>query len=41
VLEAMKMEQPVTAHKAGKVGGLTLTAGESVTAGSVICAIGE
>lgn len=39
VLEAMKMEQPITAHKAGKVTGLKLKQGETVTAGAVIATI--
>ncbi|MFI6882423.1 acetyl-CoA carboxylase biotin carboxyl carrier protein subunit, partial [Streptosporangium canum] len=39
VLEAMKMEQPLTAHKSGTVTGLAATAGQSVTAGAPICAI--
>ncbi|NUR72280.1 MAG: ATP-grasp domain-containing protein [Hamadaea sp.] len=39
VLEAMKMEQPLTAHKAGKISGLTATVGEVVQAGAVICTI--
>jgi acetyl-CoA/propionyl-CoA carboxylase biotin carboxyl carrier protein len=39
VLEAMKMEQPLTAHKAGKVSGLSATVGEVVQAGAVICTI--
>jgi len=37
VLEAMKMEQPITAHKAGTVTGLKAEVGEVVTAGAVIC----
>jgi acetyl-CoA/propionyl-CoA/long-chain acyl-CoA carboxylase, biotin carboxylase, biotin carboxyl carrier protein len=37
VLEAMKMEQPLTAHKAGTVKGLSATVGEVVTSGAVIC----
>jgi acetyl-CoA/propionyl-CoA carboxylase biotin carboxyl carrier protein len=37
VLEAMKMEQPLTAHKAGVVTGLTAAVGEVVTAGAAIC----
>ncbi|HZG92753.1 MAG TPA: acetyl/propionyl/methylcrotonyl-CoA carboxylase subunit alpha [Pseudonocardia sp.] len=37
VLEAMKMENPVTAHKAGTVAGLSAAAGSSVTQGTVIC----
>ena len=39
VLEAMKMEQPLTAHKAGTVRGLTASAGETVAAGAVIATI--
>jgi acetyl-CoA/propionyl-CoA carboxylase biotin carboxyl carrier protein len=39
VLEAMKMEQPINAHKAGTVSGLTAEAGAVVTSGSVICEI--
>ena len=35
VLEAMKMEQPINAHKAGKISGLSLKAGDTVTAGAV------
>jgi acetyl-CoA/propionyl-CoA carboxylase biotin carboxyl carrier protein len=41
VLEAMKMEQPLLAHRSGVVTGLTATVGEVVTAGSVICTIGD
>jgi len=37
VLEAMKMENPVTAHKAGTVTGLAVSAGETVTQGTVLC----
>ena len=39
VLEAMKMEQPITAHKAGKVSGLSATPGDTVTAGAVLATI--
>jgi acetyl-CoA/propionyl-CoA carboxylase, biotin carboxylase, biotin carboxyl carrier protein len=39
VLEAMKMEQPLTAHKAGTVTGLTAEVGQTVTAGATICDI--
>jgi acetyl-CoA/propionyl-CoA carboxylase biotin carboxyl carrier protein len=39
VLEAMKMEQPLTAHKSGTVRGLAATAGETVAAGAVIATI--
>jgi acetyl-CoA/propionyl-CoA carboxylase biotin carboxyl carrier protein len=37
VLEAMKMEQPLNAHKAGTVTGLTAEVGATVAAGAVIC----
>jgi len=39
VLEAMKMEQPLNAHKAGVVTGLTADVGAAVTAGATICEI--
>ena len=37
VLEAMKMEQPLTAHKDGTVTGLAVQVGQTVPAGEVIC----
>ncbi|GAA4905473.1 biotin carboxyl carrier protein/biotin carboxylase [Stackebrandtia albiflava] len=39
VLEAMKMEQPLTAHKAGTVSGLTASVGDVVSAGTSLCEI--
>ena len=39
VLEAMKMEQPLKAHKPGTVTGLSATVGASVTSGEAICEI--
>src|SRR5689334_5270658 len=39
VLEAMKMEQPLKAHKAGTVSGLQAEVGATVTNGAVICEI--
>jgi len=39
VLEAMKMEQPLNAHRAGVIRGLDATKGSSVNAGAVICEI--
>jgi len=39
VLEAMKMEQPLKAHRAGVVSSLTALVGSSVTAGALICDI--
>ncbi|MHA3702997.1 acetyl/propionyl/methylcrotonyl-CoA carboxylase subunit alpha [Jatrophihabitans sp. YIM 134969] len=41
VLEAMKMEQPLTAHKAGTISGLTAEVGAVVTSGSAICTIAD
>jgi acetyl-CoA/propionyl-CoA carboxylase biotin carboxyl carrier protein len=37
VIEAMKMEQPIKAHKAGTVGSLKAEVGQTVTNGAVIC----
>ena len=37
VLEAMKMEQPLTAHKDGTVTGLSVEVGQTVSADSAIC----
>ena len=37
VLEAMKMEQPLKAHKTGTVTGLDAEVGATVTHGAVIC----
>ncbi|MEU6270488.1 acetyl/propionyl/methylcrotonyl-CoA carboxylase subunit alpha [Saccharopolyspora shandongensis] len=37
VLEAMKMENPVTAHKAGTVTGLSAQPGDSVSQGTTLC----
>ncbi|MGO1523242.1 MAG: acetyl/propionyl/methylcrotonyl-CoA carboxylase subunit alpha [Nesterenkonia sp.] len=39
VLEAMKMEQPITAHKAGKLKGLKVQSGSSVKAGEAVATI--
>ncbi len=39
VLEAMKMEQPILAHRAGTVRSLALEPGAGVTAGAPICDI--
>ncbi|KQX81397.1 acetyl/propionyl/methylcrotonyl-CoA carboxylase subunit alpha [Streptomyces sp. Root1319] len=39
VLEAMKMEQPLNAHRSGTVKGLSAEVGTSVTSGAVICEI--
>ncbi|WP_132150678.1 biotin carboxylase N-terminal domain-containing protein [Kribbella antiqua] len=39
VLEAMKMEQPLNAHKAGTVTALTAEVGATVSAGAILCEI--
>ncbi len=39
VLEAMKMEQPINAHKAGTVTGLAAEVGATVSNGAVLCEI--
>ncbi|MEU9002706.1 biotin carboxylase N-terminal domain-containing protein [Streptomyces sp. NPDC048551] len=39
VLEAMKMEQPLNAHRSGSIVGLTAEVGGSLTSGATICEI--
>jgi acetyl-CoA/propionyl-CoA carboxylase biotin carboxyl carrier protein len=39
VLEAMKMEQPLIAHKAGTIANLTAVIGETVSSGTILCDI--
>ncbi len=39
VLEAMKMEQPLTAHRSGTVANLKAEVGATVTSGSTLCEI--
>jgi acetyl-CoA/propionyl-CoA carboxylase biotin carboxyl carrier protein len=41
VLEAMKMEQPITAHRAGTVTDLSAEVGATVTSGAVLCTIAD
>jgi acetyl-CoA/propionyl-CoA carboxylase biotin carboxyl carrier protein len=41
VIEAMKMEQPLKAHRSGIVTGLTAAVGDSLTSGGVVCEIRE
>jgi len=41
VLEAMKMEQPLIAHKDGTVTGLSVEVGQTVTAGAAICELAD
>jgi acetyl-CoA/propionyl-CoA carboxylase, biotin carboxylase, biotin carboxyl carrier protein len=39
VVEAMKMENEIVAHRAGKVADLSVAAGDGVTSGQVICRV--
>ena len=41
VLEAMKMEQPLSAHKSGVIKNLKATIGETVASGTILCDIIE
>src|SRR5205814_647969 len=41
VLEAMKMEQPISAHKAGTVADLTAAVGAPVQSGASLCRIAD
>ncbi|MGI8606204.1 MAG: acetyl/propionyl/methylcrotonyl-CoA carboxylase subunit alpha [Gaiellaceae bacterium] len=41
VVEAMKMENEITAHRDGRGGGLSVEPGQSVTTGQVICVVGR
>ena len=39
VLEAMKMEQPITAHRSGVIRGLVAKPGDAVSSGQALCEI--
>ena len=41
VVEAMKMENPIAAHRDGVVTSIGVEAGSSVTAGAVVAEIGD
>jgi acetyl-CoA/propionyl-CoA carboxylase biotin carboxyl carrier protein len=41
VLEAMKMEQPLNAHRSGVIKNLRAVIGETVASGTVLCDIIE
>ncbi len=41
VLEAMKMEQPITAHKAGTVRDLVAEVGQTVSSGTVLLQLAD
>ncbi|MDX6440231.1 MAG: acetyl-CoA/propionyl-CoA carboxylase, biotin carboxylase, biotin carboxyl carrier protein [Gaiellaceae bacterium] len=39
IVEAMKMENEIVAHRAGKISGLSVTPGDAVSSGQVICLV--
>ncbi|MSO33092.1 MAG: biotin/lipoyl-binding protein [Candidatus Nanopelagicaceae bacterium] len=39
VLEAMKMEQPLKAHKSGKISNLNVSVGDTLASGTLLCKI--
>ena len=39
IVEAMKMENEITAHRAGRVANLSVEAGQAVKTGQVICIV--
>jgi acetyl-CoA/propionyl-CoA/long-chain acyl-CoA carboxylase, biotin carboxylase, biotin carboxyl carrier protein len=41
IVEAMKMENEVTAHLAGRITQLSVAPGEPVTIGQVICVVAQ
>jgi acetyl-CoA/propionyl-CoA carboxylase biotin carboxyl carrier protein len=41
IVEAMKMENEITAHRGGLVTRLSVAAGDAVTTGQVICVVAQ
>ncbi len=41
LVEAMKMENEIKAHRSGVVGGLSIAVGDAVSSGEVLCVVGE
>jgi acetyl-CoA/propionyl-CoA carboxylase biotin carboxyl carrier protein len=41
VIEAMKMENEITAHRHGTVTGLTVVPGEPISTGQIICVVAQ
>ena len=39
IVEAMKMENEITAHRHGRVGDLSIAPGEAIKTGQVICVV--
>jgi acetyl-CoA/propionyl-CoA carboxylase biotin carboxyl carrier protein len=39
IVEAMKMENEIVAHRPGRVSGLSVAAGDAVASGQVICLV--
>jgi len=41
VLEAMKMEQPITAHRAGVISGIGVSVGDTISSGTKLLEIAD
>ena len=41
LVEAMKMENEIRAHRSGVVGGISISVGDAVSSGEVLCVVGE
>jgi acetyl-CoA/propionyl-CoA carboxylase biotin carboxyl carrier protein len=41
IIEAMKMENEITAHRDGVITGLLVAPGQAVTTGQVICVVSQ
>jgi acetyl-CoA/propionyl-CoA carboxylase biotin carboxyl carrier protein len=41
IIEAMKMENEITAHRAGVITGLSVAPGQAVTTGQIICVVSQ
>jgi acetyl-CoA/propionyl-CoA carboxylase biotin carboxyl carrier protein len=41
IIEAMKMENEITAHRDGVITGLSVAPGQAVTTGQVICVVSQ
>jgi acetyl-CoA/propionyl-CoA carboxylase biotin carboxyl carrier protein len=39
IVEAMKMENEIVAHRPGRISGLSVAAGDAVSSGQVICLV--
>jgi len=41
IIEAMKMENEITAHRDGVITGLSVAPGQAVTTGQIICVVSQ